>query len=248
MGTFKDEAYEKLDYLSQLTEIVIAPQDEFLSQVPERIEITLEDFQRGTKDSWSFSNGVIQVSKSSILERLNPGTEYPLIRDVLDNFEFEASEDLMVDLENNSITGSVFLVKKANQIDEKKLLTLAVNNALNKLQAFGWPKSKLQERCITVLNTFEHNAGNEWARNTADGRLNNQARHAIGEMLKKVILENVWRVRDVQVISKIGDWIDSYMKDQPDTMGLVNLIKLKIMLDKDLPVYSIDEVKNGNTP
>ena len=75
------------------------------------------------------------------------------------------------------------------------------------------------------------------------------AKSAITQQLSSTILDNKWRVRDYDVIKKMGFWINEYLVNGVDNNnGLVNLTKLKFMVEKDLPVYSLDEVKNANSP
>lgn len=245
MGTLRDEAYEKLDYLSQLTEVVIAPQEAFLNRMPERIELSIQGIRDLVHDSYSYTAGLISLSRSSVLFRHLVGHESTYVHDIESNFAFEASDDFEVDFENGVMTGTLALVKKSHQMDEKKLLQFAVNTAVRQLSSSDWPIKRLKERIITVLNTLEANCGNEWA-SKLEGRVGYQGRQAVGDKLKEVILDNKWRVRDSAVIAKIGEWINSYLSEEENSTGLVNLIKLKIMLDKDLPVYSIDEVKNAD--
>jgi len=242
MSSFRDEAYEKLDYLSQLTEVVLGPQNELMAKIPDRIEISLQDILNKAETSYG-PQGAFELRLRSFLLQYTNHAEHRLIQDVVDNFEFQYSDDVEIDLENRKMTGTIAIVKKVKQIDEKQMLELAVASAVQQLDRYKWPNKRLKERTITVLNTLEHNSGTEWAQKL-DGRVAWQAADAVSNKINEVILENKWRVRDAAVITKIGQWIQMYMADLPDNTGLVNLIKLKFMLDKDLPVYSITEVKN----
>mgnify|MGYP000998665523 FL=1 len=116
------------------------------------------------------------------------------------------------------------------------------------LNQYNWKGKKVQEKIITILNTIEADRGNQWwsliQKDTSSGRnIVRLGKEAIVTLIREIILENKWRIRDVKVIKKIGKWINEYIEDTKDTSsGLVNLVKLKIMVQKDLPIYSIDEV------
>lgn len=244
MGTLRDEVYEKLDYLSQLTEVVIAPQNEVLGRVPDRIEFSFEQINKQKSRAWSHIGYQLEVDR--ILTMVLPETDWPYITDIKRHFKFEVSDDFEVDLANKKITGTIALVKIMQQVDEKHMLEIAIDKACRQLCHYNWPSKRLRDKISTVLNTFEQGRGTEWAKKL-DGKVSVSGETTITETLSEVILENKWRIRDANIILKVGKWINSYLCDETEQdLGLVNLMKLKIMLDKDLPVYSLDEVKNAN--
>jgi hypothetical protein len=242
MGTLRDEKYEKLDYLSQLTEIVVSPQNEILGNLPERLKIDFELFSKVKTRAWNLSLG-FEVNVTQILIEILSLREREYIEDIRKCFTLEASEDLEVDFDTQKMTGTLVLVKIDNQLDEKKLLEMAIEKAKRHLSYYCWPAKRLREKISTVLDVFETGSGSEWAK-TAYGRSGYEGERKICEALTSVILDNKWRIRDTSIIIKMGSWIQGYLKDEDESnTGLVNLIKLKIMVDKDLPIYSIDEVK-----
>lgn len=246
MGTLRDEVYEKLDYLSQLTEVVFGPQNLVLGRVPDRIEITFDEISRFKRSLWSSKNG-FEVSIQSLLYNNLPKEDWDYISDILQYFKLEVSDDFELDLTNKKMTGTLFLVKTLQQIDEKKLLETAIEKATRVMSHYDWPAKRLREKIATVLNTFEQGRGTEWAKKL-EGRVSWSGHQEIKKVFTNLILENKWRIRDAAVILKVGEWIQSYLSDEGDSStGLVNLLKLKIMVDKDLPVYSVDEVKNADT-
>lgn len=241
MGTLRDEAYEQLDYLSQLTEVVVGPQNEALAEIPDRIELDFEKISRLKRTRWGGTQQ-LQIDVSSIINEYC--STFHIVSDITQNFEFQCSEDCEIDFVNKTMTGSITLVKKVHQVDEKKLLELAVDSSRRVLGYYDWPTKRLKDKVVTVLNTLIPNSGNEWVKQV-QGRVGPQAGRIIADTISTVILENKWRIRDAGVILKMGQWINSYLADDTDTStGLVNLIKLKIMVDKDLPIYSVDEVKS----
>lgn len=247
MGSLKDEAFEKLDYLSQLTEIVIAPQNEILARLPDRVELTFEQIEAMKATDWSHGYG-FQLRASNIIDALMPELEGESIAELSEYFIIEAAADTTIDLVSRTMTGSIAFVKTIQRLEDKQILELAVKDATSLLRSYDWGGKRLREKIITVLNTFIPGHGTEWAlqANSTNGRITYQGKAALDKVIRDVILENKWRIRDVKIIAKLGEWVNSYLTDTTDTdLGLVNLVKLKIMLDKDLPVYSVDEVKNG---
>lgn len=246
MGTLRDEVYENLDYLSQLTEVVIGPQNEVLGRCPDRLELSFDQINKCKSQIWGGHLGYC-LDVKNILGLCLPYTDYAYIDDIKQHFKFEASDNFELDIANQKMTGTIVMVKTLQQIDEKKVLEIAINKAGELLCHYDWPTKRLREKIMTVLNTLEPGHGTEWAKKL-DGKTQFRGQSEIRLTLSNVILENKWRIRDAAIILKVGKWINSYLADGTDqSTGLVNLLKLKIMLDKDLPVYSIDEVKHANT-
>lgn len=247
MGSLKDEAFEKLDYLSQLTEIIVAPQNEVLGRLPDRIDITFDQINDSKHNDWSGYG--FRLNAYTILFRLFP-KEYPeTLQQLQDCFILEASPDTKIDFANHTMTGTITLVKTVQQLEDKTILEIAVKQACSHLHAYNWTGKKLREKLITVINTFEDGRGTAWALQAQQNgkRIAHAGRDELAKVIQETILENKWRIRDVNVIAKVGQWIESYLTDTTDKdLGLVNLLKLKIMLEKDLPIYSINEVKNAN--
>ena len=241
MGTLRDEAYEKLDYLSQLTEVVVGPQNAILAQAPECVTLSYEMVDKLRQFTWGRAN-IFEIRLDRVLVTVFKQNNLPLsgIEHIASNYMLKVSDDFEIDFVSKTMTGAITLVKHKPQIDEKRLLELALADALNELNYCSWPAAKLKERVVVVLNTLEANRGIEWAKQL-EGRVARQGHNAISALLTDVIKENKWRIRDTSVIVKIGEWINSYLSGTDGT-GLVNLMKLKIMLNKDLPIYSVDEV------
>jgi hypothetical protein len=242
MGTLRDEVYERLDYLSQLTEVVLGPQNELLADIPDRIELSLDDIMQVKSPTWNLNHS-LDVEILRVLRARVPEEKWHVLTSIRDHFAFEVSPNFMLDLRNQVMVGTIALVKRKTQMDEKRMLELALESAERELLAANWPSKQLRTRVVTVMNTLEPNKGNEWAAKH-EGRVAWPAQRAIYKLLRDVILENKWRVREASVIVRMGTWINSYLSDSDGGVGLVNLVKLKIMVDKDVPVYSIEEVKS----
>jgi len=240
MGTLRDEAYEKLDYLSQLTEIVVSPQNELLGRLPDKLELKLEDIKRLKYKLW-YQKTSFELTLSAVLGSLVTSEEYQYMADILPHFQLQVSDDLEIDFIEKTMVGSIYLVKINPQIEEKKLLEIAVDRASRQMNSYVWSGKRMRERAVTVLNTMQAGRGTAWLQNV-NGTTKYSAEAEIKALLSELILDNKWRIRNADTIVKVGKWIDSYMSGAE--IGLINLLKLKIMVDKDLPIYSVDEVTN----
>ena len=243
MGTLRDEAYEKLDYLSQLTEIVVSPQNEVLGRLPDKFEVSFDFIKQHKNRTWGYRPGC-ELTLHAVLASFLNSNDYRYIDDVLPHFQFQVSEDLELDFDENTMKGFIHVVKVNSQIEEKKLLEMAVQKSCYELSHYSWSGKQLRDRLISVINTLELGRGTTWAQGTA-GKISYSGNTEIKTILTDLILENKWRIRDAEIIVKIGRWINAYLTNGNE-LGLINLLKLRIMVDKDLPIYSVDEVKNVN--
>lgn len=245
MGNLRDEVYENLDYLSQLTEVVIGPQNEVLGRAPDRLELSFEQVNSIKTRTYGSRSGY-ELSVMQILSNCLPRADIAYVGDIAQHFKFEVSDGFELDIANKKMTGTITLIKTLQHVDEKKMLEIAIDKSCRLMNHYNWHAKRLREKIATVLNTFEPGHGTDWAKNL-NGKASWSGQQAIKETLSNVILENKWRIRDATIILKVGAWIESYLCDEGDQdLGLVNLMKLKIMIDKDLPIYSVDEVKNAN--
>ncbi len=246
MGTLRDEAYEKLDYLSQLTEIVVSPQNEVLGRLPDKFELNFAYIKSHKTRTWGYKPG-FELSLYNVLLDLLNGADHKYVKyinDIVPHFEFQVSEDLEIDFNEDIMIGTIDVIKVSAQIEEKKLLEMAVQRSCSELNGYAWTSKRLRERLITVIDVLQPGRGTTWAQG-ASGRINFSGDKEIKTILTDLILENKWRIRDAEIIVKIGQWINAYLINGNE-VGLMNLLKLRIMVDKDLPIYSIDEVKNAN--
>lgn len=232
--------YEKLDYLSQLTEVVVSPQMELLASLPDRIEIDAELLasMQGDRGIYGF-----EMIPSITLRSVNLYAPWEQLTEIAKKFEFEYSDDFAWDPQISKMYGTCALVKKSNAFEERDILAKAASNAGYVLSNYSWPPKGLKEKVATVLDLFEPGSGLKW-RQEVTGRIGWAAQQALRTAITEVITENKWRIRDAALIERVGYWINDYLADgMEQSKGLINLLKLKLMLDKGDPVYSVDEVR-----
>lgn len=246
MSSLRDKAYEELDYLSQITEVVISPENELLASFPNRVELSLDIIIDHITISWYGPAGSYMLDKIRLLEdistRKNGADQTDLLTNIESYFTFEISPDFELDIEGRKITGSIFLVKTQPQLEDHLALKFAVYRGLGQLVIGDWPSKDLKLRIYNVLNVFDPKLGDQWISSLKKNRITYKEMETLKDAYKKAILDNQWRIRDTNIIVKIADWIDEYLQDKPNNKGLVNLLKLKIMVDRGMPIYSIEEV------
>lgn len=240
MSLLRDEEYENLDYLSQLTEIVVSPHNEILASIPDRIELTKRDILNWRNMDFNWRHGY-ELSIISVLYRITGQYTHSQLRPISERFVFEVSPDFSLD-PHGEMTGSITLIKRVHQIDENTLLSIGIQAATDKLRSYQWPRKNLKNRLITVLNTLEPNRGTEWAKALQSHSVTESGRKEVVNTLTELITNNKLRIRNTEVIERVGEWIDLYLSGIET--GLVNLMQLRIMANRDLPIYSVKEVED----
>src|SRR5580765_979022 len=98
MGTLRDEVYEGLDYLSQLTEVIIGPQNEILGRAPDRVTLTFDQINKIKSRSWG--GPAFSLSTGTALMQFLNHTDWPYVSEISSHFKFEISDDFELDLAN----------------------------------------------------------------------------------------------------------------------------------------------------
>jgi hypothetical protein len=241
MGSLRDEAYEKLDYLSQITEVVLSPQAELLAELPDRVELSFEDLEKCKRRGYG-SAFLWDISVDRVLNDLVvPEDKWQLVSQIAHKFHLEIPEDFSIDLKTKTMSGPVVLVKNSHSLDENEVIEQALYSARQNMRSHTWGGKSLRTRAMAVLDLFKSGAGTEWAK-TLQGSVSRSARNAIADAFQTAVKDGSWRIRDASVIANVGRWISDYLSGE-DELGLVNLMKLKLMVEKNLPVYSVEVVK-----
>src|SRR5688500_8826061 len=109
MGSLRDEAFEKLDYLSQITEIIVSTHDELLCSIPEQTELSFKDVLASKTTFWTANPG-FRITLPALL-RAKYDMSWSIARDLEDCFKFEVAPDTTIDFKNKVIYGAIRLVK-----------------------------------------------------------------------------------------------------------------------------------------
>lgn len=232
INLFEDKEYDKLDWLNKAVEPFIFPPNDVLAAMP---EVVTFDFAT----IWSLCNEGRQLNLSmdrlvdyaASLEKIDMGHACLLVKE---HYKLEVDPDTVINLEEKSMTGGVRIIKTKNQLNDEDIASLLSIKLYEKLRYINYENQYLQ-RLNEVLDLIG-------AKETRGSR---SARNKLGEIadtMKKVVLEDKWRVRNYDLMLSTGDWLKKYIEDG-NLAAMSNFTRLKCMTHKGIPIYSMEETK-----
>ena len=234
MGVFDDKKFEKLDWMTQITETIDSELNELLARLPDRIEFSLNDILK-----WVSSGSQFSVRTDSVVRDLlayERSLSWEESSKIVKCFKLEMSPTLTVDFERLTMEGTLTLIKVIPTLADEELQPLMGAKGIDALRQVDfddkWPLDRLNEM-LDVLGKGEE------AQRT---RSQKKKMIRIRERLREIFGDNEWRIRDMALADKIGYWIADYISTG-NLAALTNFCKIKVMTHNNMPIYSVEEEK-----
>lgn len=234
MGVFDDKKFEQLDWMSQITEGIESELNGLLARLPDRIELDFDSII-----SFMDSSNTPRLSTDSVVRKIirsfyDSNLSWEDERTIRSCFEFEASDDLLIDFENKILRGSVTLVKTTTTLADEHLQNTMGSDGIQKLSRISWNDPGCFSRAnevMELLGGLEKETRNRSARRKFQ---------AIRSRLSNIFKNNEWRIRDTELANKIGIWIGQYIQSG-NLAAFSNFCKIKVLTHQGGPIYSIEE-------
>jgi len=232
MGIFDDKKFGKLDWMTQITETIQSELNDILAKLPDRTEISVDDIaeQCHGENFHVYHGNIVR----NILHKDFVQVSWEEERAIMDCFELEATSPLEFNLETNTLTGTITLVKKQFTFRDEELQKMMGVNGIRDLNnvkfKHEWPLDRLNE-ILDVLGNSEECQKN---------RAYTKKMDRIMERLREIFANNEWRIRDTELANRMCRWIKDYIQ-VGNLAALTNLCKLKVMTHHNMPIYSIEE-------
>ena len=239
MGVFSDQKFEKLDWMTQMTETIDSEINGLIATLPDRIEFNVDSILAATDSNYGMYLSVSNTLDTLITgvcdqsSRLRPTWEEQ--RQIERCFKFEISENFELNFKTKKMAGSLALVKIVQTLEDDELQKMLGSKGIDLLQRGNW-----NEGCIPRMNEMLDVIGGCEA-----AMKNRSCRKKIDAMcarLRDIFRTNEWRIRDMELSNKVGRWIKDYIVNG-NLAALTNLCKLKVMTHNNMPIYSIEEEK-----
>ncbi len=237
MGVFDDKKFESLDWISQATEPIDSAINDLLSRLPEETVIDYDLYMRIAARGYG-----LDLESRKILSYLVAEDEHFNgmswdARAVLGNcFELQVTGELILDLENHTLTGGeIKFVKTTHTLDEKVLQDMLGKDGMSKINQMFIPAEGLSRanEVMEILGKCEEGM------RTRSGR---RKRVLLVQRLRDIFKANEWNIRDTELANKVGYWIVEYVK-YGNLAAWSNFCRLKVMTHKGQPIYSMEEIK-----
>lgn len=237
MGVFDDKKFEELDWISQATEPMDSELNVILGKLPEELDIDLPLLRKVIGDNYSFDLDISRVI-SHLMSEHAPGhyLDWNTRHLVTDCFEFQVDPDIVVNFEDNTMSGAIKLIKIQNTMDEKVLENILGRSGIDRLGSMYIPAdnggpSRANE-VLEILGKCEKGMSTRSLR---------KKQMFMKQRLAQIMKGNEWKIKDTELANKVGTWIYQYVVDG-NLKAWSNFCRLKVMTHKDQPIYSMEEV------
>ena len=235
MDLFGEKKYEDLDLLTKMIEPVTWSALDVLANMPNEVVVPHEDILASVRLSRNIEFNNLWESLVLAKTPLGNFKERDFLRS---RFELVADPDIIVNLEDNTVTGgNIRIVKTGGEVTEEELT--------KQLKEAGWRDSynlmfngndETIERLREILDLF----GTEVANNALKKRNISQLSNGIYSAFKDVMRNNRWNIRSVDLAHKVCRWMQVYIKDG-NLAAMRNFCLLKAATHRGYPIYEIDE-------
>lgn len=233
MGVFEDKKFEGLDWISQATEPIDSECNNILTNLPDEVKIDFSTYIAILQHGY---NGDINVLKC--LKHLNPeitSVQMPLLHECF-TLDMCNETNLIIDFNNKTISGDIFLRKISQTIDEDVLKRSLGIDGLNQVLWHVGASDDLKARMNEVLEILGK---------CEDGlrtRSMHKKKNALVKRLSQVFKTNEWNIRDTELANKVGAWVKDYINDG-NLAAIRDLCRLKVMTHKGQPIYSMENIE-----
>ena len=240
MGVFDDKKFERLDWMTQITETIDSELSDILAELPDRVEYDAAKLAQNIHShsyvSFSFSSDYVVPHLISDLPQYRALT-WAEQSAIARCFKFEISPDLEFNLETKAMSGTMALVKIVHAFEDDELQRLMGAKGLAGFRSrviFNdeWPIERFNE-ILDILGSCDEDKKN---------RSQNKKTRRIEARLREIFSTNEWRIRDMTLADKVCDWAADYILSG-NLAALTNLCKLKVMTHHNMPIYSVEEEK-----
>jgi hypothetical protein len=244
MNIFQDKVFDEMDEITQMIEPFESKINVELAQFPDEFLLEEEFFE--TFLSYNSRrlgyNGKIYEDLRKIVERkatslnLNFLAETArLNRDFMEQFfKLEVSEDTIYDAETNKLYGEIKIIKVKIGYEDRDLEAIMENYLSTEFsRVFRSPGAINNGRTNEILELF----------NVKDGMAERKSMYKIRFLRNKyidIIKDRSLNIRDIELFKRFVKWNILYIANG-SLPALSNITKIKIMMRRGQPIYSINE-------
>jgi hypothetical protein len=232
INLFEDKEYDNMEWLGKAVEPFIFPQNEVLASIPERIDLTYEDLvSLITGDFMRINGSELLVYLARKLDLNFNEDDWGFLRD---NIKVEVDPDTVIDFEEQTLKGGVRIIKTKNEYSEQEILEYTARFVRERLKRCNYSNENLS-RYNEIMDLLG-------AKEDRQGRSARYKLDSIVKTMVTIVEEDKWRVRNVDLFIRCAGWIVGYLENG-NLAALSNFTRLKCMVHKGAPIYSMEEAK-----
>lgn len=232
MGIFDDKKYESLDDISKMVEPWSTPLDPILEKLPDQLEVSKE-ILLSNFSSYDCLQHIMDTTNRILLTKEERsflegyGMSYRVWEPVTPD-----CEEIRVNPLTREVSGSLFLKKAMSSVDQKTIDEM-IQNSCQKIRNYNFRSYINIKRTREIVEIISGSKSDFLSKRDAQETLCN----CINDFLIK---EDRWRIRSVELFSKLIFWIHDYIADGKSAC-IANIMKVKIRTHTGSAIYSIEE-------
>jgi hypothetical protein len=233
MAFLDDKQYEEMDWLNKAIEPYTFSLSDTLVKLPSEYVLEYEELVPYIADDRHLR---LEYFCNRMLDKAGISKEQAELFDLIGferYFKMTVEPGTKIEVAEKRIVGRISIVKEKESLgdDEIKELLPYLNSR--------------HELCINVASAKPANISVlsdllECKENGRSRAINKRAR-VLQTHIGRIVYDNTWNIKNVDLIIKLLKWIKSYAKNG-DAYSLANISKLKCMTHKKNPIYSMEEV------
>lgn len=230
INLFQDKEYEGLDWLSKAVEPFVFPLNDIIAKIPDCTTFTYDDVVRfiETGRSMDFTKSLFlgQILKKEDIE-VPSADDMDTISNLM---SVSVPNGLSVDFENQRMDGTFCIKKNKSQMEDDDIRE-HINNKTRRILSY------IRTDDVNRLNAIMDVMNCKEARQSKSIR---NKRDAIISEFSKIVREDTWRIRDVELAIKCAEWMRDYINNG-NLASLSNFTRIKCMTHKRMSIYSMEE-------
>jgi len=221
------------------------PLNEDIAQLPERTEFNYDFMLKEMstnydhiyyRNSVDISEFVADLFKKTHKREL---TTSELVI-VTGQFALEIEDGTILDLDAGELSSPIVLIKKQERLKEEEVIAEVTKVAMEIFRnirrcksgshSHGHMVSRMNEIMDLIGVSEERKSRSLWRKD-----------NSIRVGMRKILIEDKWKIRDSNLIMDICTWVVDYINNG-NAHSLMNFTRLKCMTHKGNPIYSLEEM------
>ena len=226
LDLFEDKDYKDMDWLGKAIEPFIFPLNEKLGSFPDRYDFPFRTVSNIVKNGGYVSQQqLLQHAAADLGIDISPN-ELEIISKLI---KFNVV-DFTIDLATGTMTGEFSLLREKAALEDEDIKEHMAERLSQKLYNLAADSTPRLNELMDIIGATE-------ARTSKSPY---QKKNSVQSYMRKVIAEDMWRLRSAPLIERLGDWMIDYVNNG-NLASLSNVTRLKCMTYAKDPIYSLKE-------
>lgn len=237
MDIFGDKQYENMDWVIKAIEPITFSMSDLIPTLPDKYVVnTVDQVERLLKRlSYSTSVNVTMVFNMMLEDHAINLTDFQR-KHAEDFYKLYIDGEATVNMEDRTMKGSMVLEKIKNAYTEDDLKQAMEEIPYDEIR--GWfrhedEETVAQARLQEILDLCGDREGMQ-KRSLA------KKHESLKVFYKKILKENKWNIRSVDMAIKIARWIRLYV-EKGDMAAMTNFCRVKAMTHRGYPIYELED-------